>query len=195
MRLAEERYEEIKTSVVDMFEHIHITMYPYNPETVLRNLGGIVVPYSSISDETKRTCGQEFSKDAFQFIKDGCLYVFFNDYVGVGRCRYTLMHEAGHFWLGHTCTSDLAESEADFFAKYSLAPPVLVQYYECRDYLQIMSKFQLSEEAARYAWNFYIRWLRRAGDDFSEQEKRLCSLLNIKTDGKKHREGIKLKII
>ena len=187
MRLADERYEEIKTSVVEMLAHIHITGYPLHTKSVIRSLGGIVVPYSSLADETKKRFGHAFSKDGFQLTKNGRLYVFYNDDIGVGRYRYTLMHEAGHFWLGHTCASELAESEADFFAKYSLAPPVLVNYFGCNDYIHLMSIFQLSEEAAEYAWNYYTRWLHRGDDSFSEQENRLCRLLDIRTNGRKLR--------
>ena len=42
------------------------------------------------------------------------------------RIRFTIMHEIGHIVLDHTEHSDLAESEANFFAKYALAPPPLV---------------------------------------------------------------------
>ncbi|MBR4675936.1 MAG: hypothetical protein IKP00_15870 [Victivallales bacterium] len=61
MRLADERYEEIKTSVVDMLAHIHIAGYPLHTKSVIRSLGGIVVPYSSLADETKKNFGQAFS--------------------------------------------------------------------------------------------------------------------------------------
>jgi len=193
MRLADERYEEIKSSVVDMLVRIHERGYPLHTKSVIRALGGIVVPYSDIADETKRMLKEEFSKDGFQLTKDGHLYVFYNDSICVGRYRYTLMHEVGHYWLGHTCTSKLAESEADFFAKYSLAPPVVVNYYECRDYIHLMSVFHLSEEAAKYAWNLYVRWLNRDGDGLSEQEKRLCRLLDIRQIIRKHREELKLE--
>ena len=187
MRLADERYEEIKSSVVNMLVRIHERGYPLHTKSVIRALGGIVVPYSDIADETKGMLKDEFSKDGFQFIRYGRLYVFYNDSVCVGRYRYTLMHEVGHYWLGHTCTSELAESEADFLAKYSLAPPVVVNYYECRDYIHLMSVFHLSEEAAKYAWNYYMRWLHRGDDSLSEQEKRLCHLLGIRTNGRKLR--------
>lgn len=187
MRLADERYEEIKSSVVDMLEYIHERGYPLHTKSVIRSLGGNVFPYSSLTDEQKRLFSKELSKDAFQFINNEHLYVYYNDSMDVGRYRYTLMHEAGHFWLGHTCTSNLAESEADFFAKYSLAPPVVVNYCECSNHIHLMSTFQLSQEAAEYSWNYYMRWLRRDEEYLSDQERRLCRLLDIKTNGRKDR--------
>lgn len=116
MRLSDERYEEIKASVVEMLTHIRITGYPIHAKSVIRSLGGIVIPYSRLSDEAKKQFGYTLSKDGFQLTNNGRLYVYYNDDIGVGRYRYTLMHEVGHFWLGHTCSSELAESEADFLA-------------------------------------------------------------------------------
>ena len=36
------------------------------------------------------------------------------------------MHEVGHYALGHIKEGDEEEAEAEFFAKYALAPPPLI---------------------------------------------------------------------
>ena len=43
--------------------------------------------------------------------------IYYNDKKDAGRIRFTILHEIGHFVLGHLQQSDLAESEANFFAK------------------------------------------------------------------------------
>ena len=44
-------------------------------------------------------------------------YIFYDDSMYDRRIRFTIMHEIGHIVLDHTEHSDLAESEANFFAK------------------------------------------------------------------------------
>ena len=59
--------------------------------------------------------------------KDGREYSFYND---IDRCyerqNWTILHEIGHIVLDHTGHSEHEEDEANFFAKYAIAPPVLV---------------------------------------------------------------------
>ena len=52
--------------------------------------------------------------------------VVYNERKNYGRVNHTIMHEIGHIVLGHTEDSDLAEAEVSFFAKYALAPPILI---------------------------------------------------------------------
>lgn len=183
MQLHDQRYEEIKAECVNMLEHVHATSYPLNAVDILRTLGAILIPYSEIGDKVKEATSEAFSKDGFQLTKNGILYVFFNNTRGSGRTKYTLFHESGHFWLKHAFPSELAESEADFFAKYCLAPPPVVHYFGCSDFYQLMDRFELSQEAAIYAWQYYCKWLKRGEVRLSKTELRLYRLLGIESDG------------
>ena len=58
------------------------------------------------------------------------------------------MHEIGHIVLGHTEDSELAEAEVKFFAKYALAPPVLMEKYNVTNIVDVLSHFDISMEAA-----------------------------------------------
>ena len=66
------------------------------------------------------------------------------------RIRFTIIHEIGHIFLGHTKHSDLAESEADFFARYSLAPPPIIHEYKPEDYYEPANIFQIILECAAF---------------------------------------------
>jgi Zn-dependent peptidase ImmA (M78 family) len=55
--------------------------------------------------------------------------------------------------------SDLAEAEANFFAKFLLAPPILVHLISPDDYLDIIEPFDISREFAYNAFSYYQKWL------------------------------------
>lgn len=69
--------------------------------------------------------------------------------------KNTIMHEDAHTILDHTEDSELAESEAKFFAKFALAPPVLIHKFGLNNAFDISNRFEISYEAAKYALNFY----------------------------------------
>ena len=94
------------------------------------------------------------------------------------RIRFTIMHEIGHIVLDHTEHSDLAESEANFFAKYALAPPPLVHKYKPEDYCELAEIFQLSQECAMNAMKFYHRWLRYGPRNYLDYEIVLLDLFD-----------------
>ena len=80
------------------------------------------------------------------------------------------MHEIGHIVLDHTEDSELAEKEVNFFAKYALVPPVLVHKLEISSPLQIVRLFDVSFEAAKYALDYYQKWLEFGDSDYTRYE-------------------------
>ena len=86
------------------------------------------------------------------------------------------MHEIGHIVLDHSEGSELAEKEANFFAKYSLAPPVLIHKFNLKDELSISQSFDISNKAAYYAYNYYNKWLKRFCGIFTDYEQRIISI-------------------
>ena len=86
------------------------------------------------------------------------------------------MHEIGHIVLNHTEDSELAEKEVKFFAKYALAPPALIHKLKLNNPESISRIFEISYEAACYAYDYYKKWLRFGNSDYTDYE---CQLLRL----------------
>lgn len=156
MRLPGERYEEIKEIVVKMFEELDISCTPISGFEIAKKLGIITIPYSATKYREKLTSKYE---DAICLEKDAIYYIFYNDKKSYERLNWTFLHEIGHLILGHTEHCELAESEANFFAKFAIAPPVLIHRYKLSTVEDIEDRFCISHEAATNALNYYKKWL------------------------------------
>lgn len=84
--------------------------------------------------------------------------VYYNSANNLGRIRFSLMHELGHYMLGHSGTSQENEDEADCFASYILAPRVAINYYQCSTADQLHDRFGLSYAAANRTLIDYNTW-------------------------------------
>lgn len=174
-RLSDKRCEKIKEIVVNTFEKLNIRCIPISGFEIATKLGAVVVPYSSKSEETCQLM-TERSEDGFTIKKDGVWYIFYNDSKGYRRINNTLAHECGHIVLDHTEESELAEAEANFFAKYALAPPVLIHKLELKGAYEVYKYFDISLEAAGYAFSYYCKWLTYGNKDYTNYETRLLQL-------------------
>jgi Zn-dependent peptidase ImmA (M78 family) len=133
-------------------------------------MGVTVIPYSAFPPQ-KRALLLKKSEDGFSVEKTaGEWYIYYNDEKGYRRINNTIMHEIGHIVLDHTEDSELAEKEVNFFAKYALVPPVLVHKLEINSPLQIVRLFDVSFEAAKYAFDYYQKWLEFGGSDYTRYE-------------------------
>ena len=104
----------------------------------------------------------EVSEDGFFIEKNGHEYIFYND---IGRSyerqNWTILHEIGHIVLDHTGHSEHEEDEANFFAKYAIAPPILIYKIKAESPWEIYEAFDISLSAAFYAYNYYVSWKNR----------------------------------
>jgi Zn-dependent peptidase ImmA (M78 family) len=172
IRLSDARYEEIKRIVTGMFIKYGVSCIPINGFEIATKMGIAVIPYSAYPPETRHLMLKK-SGDGFSAERtDGRWFVFYNDdgEHDYGRINNTIMHEIGHIILDHTEDSNLAESEVKFFAKYALAPPVLIHKLELSDSWQVMDRFEVSYTAACYAFSYYQKWLRFGGEDYKDYE-------------------------
>ena len=176
-RLSDQRCEEIKDIVVSTFEKYDIKSVPISGFEIATKIGAIIVSYSSKSKETQKLM-LERSEDGFSIKKDGIWYIFYNDKKGYGRTNNTLTHECGHIVLDHTQESDLAEAEAKFFAKYAIAPPVLIHKLKLKNAFEIYDHFDISLEAAFYAFSYYQKWLTYGNKNYTNYEIRLLQLFS-----------------
>ncbi len=160
IKLSDARYEEIKQSVVDMLMRCQINCVPISGFEIATKMGIAVVAYSSFA-LPQRALLLKKSEDGFSVLRaDGRWFIYYNDAKDYGRINNTMMHEIGHIILDHTEDSELAEAEVKFFAKYALAPPILVHQLKLETPYAIMDAFGISYEAARYAFCYYQKWLR-----------------------------------
>jgi Zn-dependent peptidase ImmA (M78 family) len=174
--LSENRYEEIKQIVVDMFVEYGVCCVPVNGFELATKMGIKVIPYSAIA-ESKRWLLLKKSEDGFSVEKNiGEWYIFYNDTKGYGRINNTIMHELGHIMLDHSEDSELAEKEVKFFAKYALVPPVLVHKLNLDNPMDIVKYFDVSLEAATYAYNYYKKWLQCGSTEYTSYELTLLAL-------------------
>ncbi len=181
MRLENEQYEEIKRTVIDTFIEYDIKCIPINAFEMAIKMGLLVIPYSSLSEE-KSEAALRISKDGFSTESDNSDWIiYYNDMCrNYGRINYTIMHEIGHYSLGHLKDGAEEEAEANFFAKYALAPPPLIHNMGINiNPFSIMNTFELSYEAAVYAYGYYNNWLEYGGVEYTRYEIDMLKLFNI----------------
>ncbi len=177
--LSDERYEQIKTTVVELFEKLDIHCTPISGFEIATQMGVKVIPYSAYPLTTKMLMLKR-SEDGFSIKKTtGEWFIFYNDEKPYGRVNNTIMHEDAHIILDHTEDSELAESEAKFFAKFALAPPVLIHKFGLNNAFDISNRFEISYEAAKYALNFYHKWLNHGNSRYTNYEIKLCQLFGL----------------
>ncbi|WP_026523271.1 ImmA/IrrE family metallo-endopeptidase [Butyrivibrio sp. MB2005] len=168
-----ERYDEIEQAVYEMLEETGINTIPIDPFEVARRLKYVLVPYSSLKKE-KFIEAINRSTDGYSAVeKDSSgmyhYYIYYNDIVKttceMRHMYWTIMHEIGHCYLGHhdlteeELPDDVAEAEANYYAKYTFAPTPLINAYECKDANDIVDKFNVSYESAGYLYRSYWNWL------------------------------------
>lgn len=151
------RYEEIKEVVAETLICGQVKSIPICPYTLANSIGIQQIPYSSLSESKRKACF-EFSDEGFTL--DNTIY--YNDLMYEKRTRFTIMHEIGHIMLDHNEESDIAEKEANFFARYILAPPILILAHDRTfdiDEYKIRSIFNVSNEISGYIYDSYRKWI------------------------------------
>ena len=178
MRLSNETYEFIKGEVVALFEQYDVRCIPISGFELAYKMGTTLIPYNSLSKKRK-AAAMQISTDGF-YMEDcaGNDIIYYNDEVSYERMNMTVLHEIGHCVLDHKGNSKVEETEAQFFAKYAIAPPPLVNkiHPDCPEEIEIV--FNLSHTAAVYAYEYYLKWLRFGEKDFTEYERRLLRLFS-----------------
>ena len=180
-RLHHDTYEEIKIKVVNLLEQNNIHSIPIDCIKLAEDMGFELKPYSKLSAKKLKALKELSGGDGYTIdnVDTGKKILFYDDSACIGRQRFTILHEIGHYVLGHREESELAESEADFFAKYAIAPMPIIYALDIDDYVDISEKFSTSSECAFYIMDSYIKWLQYGPKFFSEYEKKLLTLFNV----------------
>lgn len=175
MKLSGEICEYIKQEVTDLFIRYDIKCTPISGFELAYKMGIIVIPYSGLKREKRREV-VKISPDGFYLEPgDGKEYIYYDDTKGYERANMTILHEIGHCVLGHNedTDPDVAEAEANFFAKYAIAPPPLVHRISPSLPEDIQRYFCISYEAACNVLNYYYKWLYYGGNCYTAYERRL----------------------
>jgi hypothetical protein len=190
VRLENERYEEIKEDIIDMYEECDVHSFPLNAFDIASKLHYNVIPYSELPIPKQIEC--------YTASKDGCseldfnastqMYeynIYYNDTLGIeqSRVHFTIMHEIGHIRLGHLdddADKDerFKESEANFYAAYSIAPPPMINSYDCSCPDDLGRYFNTSGEMSGYAFERYLKWLN-CGIYYKDYEIHMMQLFGV----------------
>jgi len=106
-------------------------------------------------------------------INDGCVikmqgykyHIFLNANNSRGRIRFTIAHEIKHIIFDDNDNNEEDEKLTDHFAKILLAPPVLLQYYDCNSVDEIVRRFGVSNEVGNYLLEIKDRRRNAFGKD------------------------------
>lgn len=175
MHLRVDTYEHIKITAINTLEYYDIKCVPISAFEMANKIGLSVIPYSAFCEKAELLMKQ--SEDGFIVGKS----IYYNDKCkNYGRINQTIMHEIGHYILGHKSNGEEEESEAKFFAKYTLAPPPLIHKMLDNPTIEdIADLFDISYTAASNALNYYQKWRYYGGLDFTPYEQKLLRLFNV----------------
>ena len=181
-RLTGEQYEFIKGEVVHIFLKYRIKCIPVSGFEIATKMKITLIAYSSLSTKKLRAA-IGVSKDGFVVESDGKYFIYFNDIDrSYERQNWTILHEIGHIVLDHTGYGANEEFEADFFAKYAIAPPILINKIGAKCPWDVHERFDISLRAAVYAYEYYLTWKARRdrGARLADYERKLL-ILSIRT--------------
>lgn len=188
--LTDERCDEIKREIVYMFEECEVNTIPINCFEICRKLYYVLKPYSSLSPDEyfQALCESQDAYCKVEVNPDTGMnqyVIYYNDHVScIGRIRWSIFHEIGHIYLGHHDHPDdslakIEEAEANFFAKYAMTPPPLVNATRCTSPEDIASKFHTSQEFAGNSYSYYRKWMSYGSFDYENFELKLLQLFNL----------------
>lgn len=163
-KLSDENYEFIKGEVVHIFEVYDVRCIPVSGFEIALKMNIRLIPYSSLSKDQLKVA-MDTDADGFVAVSGDKECIYYNDTDKIyERQNFTILHEIGHIVLDHTGHSQYTtkeEDEADFFAKYAIAPPVLVHKIGATCPEDIHEHFNIGHEASYYAYQYYLAWKNR----------------------------------
>ena len=180
MRLKIDQYEQIKQTVIDTYQEYDIRCVPISAFELAIKMGIKLVAYSSLSKE-KKEAAKRISKDGYSVdAKMSGWQIYYNDEDNnYERINRTIMHEIGHYSLGHIKDGKEEEMEANFFAKYALAPPPLVHKLPNVTVKAIKVEFDISWKSAYYAHKYYESWCHSLINGYTDYEFKLLGLFDV----------------
>ena len=179
MKLSDSRYEDIKAIVGDVYEAYNISSLPINVYELARKMDIKLIPYSSLSAAALEA-SKFFSPDGYSVEGlDSKWTIYYNDIdQPQSRINQTILHEIGHYILGHINPGYEEEAEAQFFAKFMLVSPAVIQHavpFFSEEYL--MDTFGISFQSANIALDNYYKRFTYGPIDYQPYEIKMLSQL------------------
>lgn len=170
-----------------MYEEADVHSHPIDCFEIARKLHYQLRPYSTLSHEELHEAlaldPDGFSRVEIDIFTGLNVYVIYYNDEGrnIGRIRWTIFHEIGHIYLGHHDNPDdsksaIEEAEADFFAKYAIAPPPLICVLKCQNMWDVQSAFNTSDEASYNIFDYYQKWLQYGPRTYLDFELQIIQL-------------------
>jgi len=142
-------YDKIKYTVYSIYEQCTIFELPFDCFSILKQKGYECKKYSQLTESKYKAC-MELSPDSCAIGNT----IYYNDKKSIRRVRFSLMHELGHIEL-----KTENESEANLFSSNILCPSIALHYAKLNNVREISNLFNISLECAKYAKDFYEKWL------------------------------------
>ena len=177
MRYKPEDY--IVEMVADIYEDHGIAEFGFDPIQLCKNMGHIVLPYSSFSDDEKRSLLYKQDKDGFSWYNPRLqkCEIYYNDNASPeSRTKFTIPHEIGHIEYGHIFENEISpkmECIANEFARQLYMPHILLVKKEITTIHEIMSSFGVTEGYARIILDRLNNRMRYHGSEFLDSEYRI----------------------
>ncbi len=151
-----EEYDRIRKLVISIIVdyNIDINDYPLDMDKLCKRMGINVVPYSAYDGKQTLALLLKRSKDGFNIPRNSKqkATIYYNDKYGdhltPSRISQTKAHELKH--ILEEDKNDNDESLCDNFAKYLRYPLPLVLYLKINTRQELISKFGISDEQAKY---------------------------------------------
>ena len=152
--------ERIEQLVCDIYITCGIRTFPIDCKDVLAHYGLKAVDVQSYRERNPElyTLCLKCSDDAFLY-RAKKLIVYHNKWYT--RTRFSLMHELGHYLLGHVGASRENEVQANYFASCILMPRPAIGWQDSADIRYLSGIFKTSYAAMEIAVTGYLRWFDR----------------------------------
>lgn len=149
-------HHSLMEKIVSIYKECNIESFPLECHSVILHYGFRIYTYEELKKQNMRLyeLAAKYSKDSFTFSD----IIAYNDKQSRCRVPFSLMHEFGHYILGHKEETLENEDEADTFASHILAPRILIHKYGYQTADQIHDTFGLSYAASNRALASYKKW-------------------------------------
>lgn len=164
--------------MVDAFQQLGYIKLPVDPSQLMEAHGIQTLPYQiaynpSKSWEDMATLCRCPSGLSFVLSADGqdLRFAACNLQEHPGRVRFTKLHETGHLLRGHLRDSELAEIEANLWAKYAIAPSVLIEELNITTVEEVAQCFGTSKRCAANILKLHLNWQRHRHENQEFDDK------------------------
>ncbi len=180
--------------VADIYEDHKIGEYGFDPIQLCKDMGHLVLPYDSFSEELKENRPDlllKLDKDGFSWYnpKTKKCEIYYNNNISPRlRYKFTIPHELGHVEYGHVFEKELTyemEEFANDFARQLYVPHIILIKKNILTVHEVMSKFDITETYAKTILDRLDNRLTYHGEEFSDHEFRILDAFDYNSNHNK----------